>query len=338
MIADKRIGKQTVRMQNPPVIKAYAAIVSAKEGDGPLGKHFDQIVEDEYWGEKSFEKAESKFVRETLSLILKKGNLSIEAVNYIIAGDLLDQCIASSFGIRETDTSFFGIYGACSTIAESISLASMLADGGYADNIICITSSHFCSAEKQFRFPLEFGNQRPPTAQWTVTGSGGVLVSREGEGPKVTYITTGKIIDAGMKNSNNMGAAMAPAAADTISIHLQERQIPESYYDLIVTGDLGEHGKELCIELLQEKGYNIQKNYDDCGTMIYDLKKQKVGCGGSGCGCSASVLASYLLPQMKDGKINKLLFIATGALLSPTSVYQGETIPAIAHAVSVENV
>ena len=238
-----RLWKQTISLDQKPVIQAWASIAGAKEGQGPLARYFDDIVEDEYFGERSFEKAESKFIRETFAKIMMKGKVSPEDIQYIFGGDLLNQCIAVSYGIRETEIPFYGLYGACSTMAESMSLGSMMIEGGFAERVLCITSSHFCSAEKQFRFPLEFGSQRPPTSQWTVTGSGGVLLGKTGDGPRIIHITTGKIVDMGISDANDMGSAMAPAACDTITAHFTETALPQNHYDLIVTDDLGHHGK-----------------------------------------------------------------------------------------------
>lgn len=332
----KRNGSQTVRFENPPVIASTASIVGPKEGQGPLKLYFDEIVDDELWGEKSWEKAESKFLRETFARILKKGGVSPGEINYIFAGDLLNQCIAASYGIRESEIPFFGIFGACSTMAEGMHLGSMAIDGGFADYVVCITSSHFCSAEKQFRFPLELGTQRTPTAQWTVTGSGGVLLSSNGTGPYITHITTGKIIDMGVKDANNMGAAMAPAAVDTLLVHFRDTGFNPEDYDLIVTGDLGHIGKNICEELLLEQGYNMSDRYNDCGVMIFDCEKQDTHAGGSGCGCSATTLAGYIYEEINKGNLNNVLFVATGALFSPTALQQGESIPSIAHAVRIQ--
>jgi len=334
-MAGRRIGKQTVKLQNPVNAVSAAAIVGPKEGKGPLGRYFDMIIDDELWGETSWEKAESKLTKETFSKIVTKARKSNNEINCIIAGDLLNQCIASSFGLREAGVSFLGIYGACSTMAQSIGIGAMMVDGGFADNVVCITSSHFCSAEKQFRFPLELGSQRPPTAQWTVTGAGGVLLSNQGTGPCITYVTTGKIVDMGIKDANNMGAAMAPAAADTIITHFRDTGLAPESYDLIVTGDLGIVGKSICDDLIKRQGYYISDRYNDCGVMIYDRERQDAHAGGSGCGCSASVLGGFLYGEMTKGSLNNILFVATGALLSPTSTQQGESIPCIAHAVSI---
>jgi stage V sporulation protein AD len=334
-MAGKRLGKQTIKLQNPPSIVSTAVIAGPKEGEGPLRLYFDAIIDDEMWGEKSWERAESKLVRETFGRILNKAGKAPSEINYIIAGDLLNQCIASTFGLRESEIPFFGVFGACSTMAESLSLGAMLIDGGFADNVVAITSSHFCSAERQFRFPLELGTQRTPTSQWTVTASGGALLSSEGSGPYITHVTTGKIVDMGIKDANNMGAAMAPAAADTIYAHFQDTGYAPERYDLIVTGDLGAVGKSICEDLLKREGYYMGGVYNDCGIMIFDRRKQDVHAGGSGCGCSASVFSGYIYQEMKKGNLNKVLFVATGALLSPASSQQGESIPGIAHAVAV---
>ena len=335
-MANKRLGMQTIKFDNPPAIAATASTVGPKEGQGPLKKYFDEILNDELWGEKSWEKAESKMLRETINKAISFANKKTSEINYIFAGDLLDQCMSSSYAIRETNIPFFGLYGACSTMAESLSLGSMIIEGGYADNVICATSSHFCSAEKQFRFPLELGTQRPLTAQWTVTGSGAIVLSSSGNGPYITQITTGKIIDMGIKDANNMGSAMAPAASDTIYRHFEDTgQIP-SDYDLIITGDLGYIGMEITDELLVKLGCRISNRFNDCGAMIFDRERQDVHAGGSGCGCSASVLTSYLYKEMISGNLSRILFVATGALMSPTSIQQGESIPGIAHAITIQ--
>ncbi len=331
------MGKQTVKFQNPPSILATASIVGKKEGEGPLKHYYDQIIEDGFWGEKTWEKAETKLLRETIMTAVTKADLSIKDIQYILSGDLLNQCIASSYGIRDMGVPFFGLYGACSTMAESLSLASILIDGGFADYVVAATSSHFCSAERQFRFPLEYGGQRPPTSQWTVTGSGAVVLSSKGNGPYITHITTGKIVDLGIKDANNMGAAMAPAAVDTIFTHFEDTGFDPDYYDLIITGDLAYYGKEIAQDMLQRKGCDISKIFTDCGIEIFDKEKQDTHAGGSGCGCSAVVLAGYLYHELTKGNLNKILFVATGALMSPTSSQQGESIPGIAHAVTIQN-
>ena len=249
---------------------------------------------------------------------------------------MLNQCISSSFGLRDLNIPFFGIFGACSTFVEALSLGSVFIDGNGANNILCAASSHFCSAEKQFRFPLELGNQRPPSSQWTVTGSGSAIISKAGQGPFITSITTGKIVDMGIKDANNMGAAMAPAFVDTLVTHFKDTGRNPSYYDGIFSGDLGYIGKEISIELCQSKGYNIKNNYNDCGVMIFDKENQDTHSGGSGCACCASVFSGYLFNQLKQKKFKKILLIATGALTNATSSQQGESIPGIAHAISIE--
>jgi len=332
----KRLGKQTVAIESDVSIAASAAIVGVKEGEGPLSRYFDTIIEDAEWGEESWEKTENKMQREAVLTALKKGNVLESQLHYLFAGDLLNQCIGSTFGLREMGVPFFGLFGACSTMAESLSLAAMLTDGGFADYSACVTSSHFCTAERQFRMPLEYGGQRTPTSQWTVTGSGAAIVASGGSGPYIRQITTGKIVDLGVKDPNNMGAAMAPAAVDTLTAHFQDTGKTPSDYDLIVTGDLGIVGKEITIDMLGKNGYKLSK-YDDCGCMIFDLEQQDVSAGGSGCGCSAATLCGYILRNMADGVLNNVLFVATGALMSPTSMLQGESIPAIAHAVAISN-
>ena len=260
----QKLGKQTIKFDTPPVITEVASIVGPKEANGPLAKYFDQCLDDEFWGEKTWEKAESKIIKETVSTVISKSNIPATQIDYCFAGDLLNQCISSSFGLRELNIPFFGVFGACSTFVESMCLGSVFIESGAAQNVLCATSSHFCSAEKQFRFPLELGNQRPPTAQWTVTGSGAAILTSSGTGPFITHITPGKIVDMGIKDANNMGAAMAPAALDTLITHLRDTQRKPSYYDVIITGDLGHIGKDILIELSETKGYNIKSNYNDC--------------------------------------------------------------------------
>mgnify|MGYP002550922051 CR=1 FL=1 len=333
----KRIGNQTIQLDTPPTILETASIVGPKEGEGPLAKYFDQCLEDEFWGEKTWEKAESKIIKETVNTVIHKSGIPMNQIDYCFAGDLLNQCISSSFGLRELNIPFFGVFGACSTFVESLCLGSIFLDGKAASNVLCATSSHFCSAEKQFRFPLELGNQRPPTSQWTVTGSGAAILSATGNGPYITYVTPGKIVDMGIKDANNMGAAMAPAALDTLITHFQDTGRKPSDYDAILTGDLGHIGKEILIELAEGKGYNIKNNYEDCGVLIFDKETQDTHSGGSGCACIGTTFSGYFYKQLKDKKINKILLIATGALTNATSSQQGESIPGIAHAVAVEN-
>ena len=331
----QKLGKQTIKFNNPPTIVDCACIVGPKEADGPLAKYFDKCLDNEMWGEKTWEKAESKIIKETVNTAISKSGVATDNIEYCFAGDLLNQCISSSFGLRELNIPFFGIFGACSTFVEGLSLASIFVENGI-NYAICASSSHFCSAEKQFRFPLELGNQRPPTAQWTVTGAGSAIISRTGQGPFVTHITSGKIVDMGIKDGNNMGAAMAPAAFDTIIAHFQDTGRTPDYYDAIFTGDLGYIGKDILIDLCKNAGYDISPNYDDCGVLIFDRKKQDTHSGGSGCGCCASVFSGYLFKQLKEQTLKHILLIATGALMNSTSSQQGESIPGIAHAVSIE--
>lgn len=330
------MGTQTVKLYNPPSILTTASIVGPKEGEGPLKEYFDLVLAEDLYEEKTWEKAETKMTKEAIKMAMEKIKLTPEKIDYLFGGDLLNQIISSSFAARELKIPFFGLYGACSTMTESLSLGSMVIDGGYADYVIAATSSHFSSAERQYRFPLELGNQRPPTSQWTVTGAGAAILGSSGNGPYVTYVTTGRVLDFGVKDSNNMGAAMAPAAVDTIIRHFKDTGLGPKNYDLIITGDLGRVGKELAIKVAGENGYDLSGNFTDCGVEIYDLEKQDVHAGGSGCGCSAVTFCGYLYNEMKKGNLNKLLIISTGALLSPTSTLQGESIPSIAHAVAIE--
>ena len=332
----QKIGKQTIKFDSPPSIISTACIVGPKEGEGPLAKYFDQCLEDEFWGEKTWEKAESKIIKETVNTVIAKSGLAVSNIDYCFAGDLLNQCISSSFGLRDLNIPFLGIFGACSTFVQGLILSSIFTEGGAANNCLCAASSHFCSAEKQFRFPLELGNQRPPTSQWTVTGAGSAIISKSGTGPFITHATTGKIIDMGIKDANNMGAAMAPAALDTLITHFKDTDRKPSYYDAIITGDLGYIGKEVVIELAEKEGYNIKANYNDCGVLIFDKESQDTHSGGSGCACCGSVFSGYLYEQLKTKKLKKILLIATGALTNATTSQQGESIPGIAHAVSIE--
>ena len=331
----KKLGKQSICFDTPPTILDCASIVGPKESDGPLAKYFDQTLEDEFWGEKSWEKAESKIIKETVNTVISKSGIPSTEIDCCFAGDLLNQCISSSFGLRDINIPFFGLFGACSTFVESLSLGSICIES-FANNVLCATSSHFCSAEKQFRFPLELGNQRPPSSQWTVTGAGAAILTKSGQGPFVTCITPGKIVDMGIKDANNMGAAMAPAFADTVIAHFLDTGKNPSYYDAIISGDLGYIGKSIAIDILRSQGYQVDKNYNDCGVLIFDKASQDTHSGGSGCGCVASVFSGYLFKQLKERKIKKLLLVATGALTNSTTAQQGESIPSIAHAISIE--
>ena len=322
----------------PPVILASASVVGKKEGEGPLRDCFDSVSQDTYFGTKSWEQAESAMLRQCFDLVCQKAGLLPEQLDYVLSGDLLNQCVGSAYAMRDIGVPYLGLYGACSTMAESLSLAAMLIDGGYAEHAAALTSSHFCSAERQYRFPLEYGGVRTPTAQWTVTGSGALILGAAGSGPRVTMVTTGKIADAGITDANNMGAAMAPAAYETLKAHFADTGRTPDYYDLIVTGDLGKLGRELLLELFRQDGVDLSTNHNDCGLMIFDLENQDVHCGGSGCGCSASVLTGYLLNGMREGRWKNILFCPTGALHSPTSAFQGESVPGICHAIAISAV
>lgn len=332
----KRLGSQTVKLHSSPVIKAYAAVAGKKEAEGPLRDCFDLISEDSYFGQSSWEKAEAHMIQQCFSLCCGKAKLQTQNLNYVFAGDLLAQCISSAFAFKDSSLPYFGLYGACSTMAEALSLSAMLIDGGFAENICAITGSHFCSAERQFRFPLEYGSLRPPSSQWTVTAAGSAIISSLGSGPCITHVTTGFITDAGIKDANNMGAAMAPAAYETLKAHFMDTGREPSYYDAIFTGDLGALGRDIVQDLFKKDGVELGSSYMDCGVLIYDREAQKVNAGGSGAGCCASVLCGHILRAMEKGIWNKILFAATGALMSPTSAQQGSSIPGICHAVAIE--
>lgn len=335
MAAPKKNGMQTVCFEKPPVIIATASIVGYLEGEGPLGKTFDLVVNDTYYGEKSWEKAEQRMMLETMQKAMEKAGLQVKDIDFMLAGDLLNQIITANFTARVLGIPFLGLYGACSTMYEGMALGAMLIDGGFAEKVLVCSSSHYSTAERQYRFPTEMGNQRPMTAQWTVTGTGAAVLAREGSGPVITHATVGKVVDLGQGDAQNMGAAMAPAAADTITCHLQDTARQPDYYDLIITGDLGAYGKKLAEKLVTQYGYDISDRYTDCGILIYSAA-QDVHAGGSGCGCSAVVTCGYLMESLRSGKYKRLLGIGTGALLSPCSVQQGETVPGIGHAVAIE--
>ena len=330
----KKPSPQTMTFSPAPVILSHANVVGKKEGEGPLRDSFDYIDSDNTFGQPSWEKAESAMQKQALSLALTKADRTAAGVDWLFAGDLLNQCISSSYAARGRDIPFFGLYGACSTMGESLTLAAMALSGGFGQCAAAVVSSHFCSAERQYRTPLEYGGQRPPTAQWTVTGAGAVLLGREGSGPRITHATVGKIVDKGVTDANNMGCAMAPAAADTILAHFRDTGRAPGFYDLIITGDLGILGSELLLELLRREGVHLS-NHADCGALIFDPKRQDVHSGGSGCGCCASVLTGYLLTALKSGRWRNILFCPTGALHSPTACCQGESIPGICHAVAI---
>lgn len=328
----KRIGQQTIQFANSPVVMASSSVVGPKEGQGPLADSFDKIIQDTYYGEKTWEKAESKFLEDAVNTVLKKGGMSADDIDFLLAGDLLNQITSANYAARQLAMPFLGLYGACSTMYEGIALAAMLVDGGYAQRAVAAVSSHHDTAERQYRFPTELGAQRAMTAQWTVTGAGAMVIGTQGPGPKITHATIGKIVDQGIKDANNMGAAMAPAAADTILTHLEDTGRSPQDYDLIVTGDLATIGKALVEKLAQQQNIDLSNNYTDCGILIYD-PSQDVHAGGSGCACSAVVTCSYLIEEMVAGKFKRILGVGTGALHSPCTTQQGESIPGIAHAV-----
>lgn len=331
----KRLGRQSILFQLPPVITTAATIVGPKEGEGQLGSYYDRVMPDDMNNQDSWEKCESSMINWTVRAALQKRGLSPEQLDVVLGGDLLNQLIASHFGVRDVSVPFLGLYGACSTMAEGILLAATLVDGGYAANAVVVVSSHHEASERQYRFPNELGVQRPPTASWTVTGAGAVLLETSGSGLRITSATIGKIVDMGIKDPNNMGAAMAPAAADTLWAHMQDTGRMPADYDMIYTGDLGQIGKALLIQLMTQKGLDISGNYEDCGLLIY-RPEQDVHAGASGCASSAVVLCGYLFRQMQAKKLRRILLIGTGSLHSPISYWQKESIPCIAHAVSLE--
>lgn len=332
----KKLGRQTAALPSRPRIIASAAVGGKREGEGPLKDCFDRVSADSYFGEESWERAESHMIRECFDLACNKAGLAA-APDYIIAGDLLNQCVSSAFAMKDSGAPYFGVYGACSTMAESLTLAAMLVDGGYAETACAVTGSHFCTAERQYRYPLEYGGQRTPTSQWTVTGAGAAIVGAQGRGPYISHVTTGRIVDAGINDANNMGAAMAPAAYDTLCAHFADTGRAPEYYDAIFTGDLGALGHDIVQDMFAADGVKFGARYMDCGVLIYDLRTQDVHAGGSGCGCCASVLCGHILPAMRKGIWKRVLVAATGALMSPTSAQQGASIPGICHAVAIES-
>lgn len=335
-------GRQSIRFLTPPYIIEESSIVGQKEGEGPLGGYFDQIEEDPMCGGTTWEEGESKLQEMAVEKVLEKAAMQPDDIRYIICGDLLGQLIGTTFGVENFHIPMFGVYGACSTMGESMALGAALVAAGYGDHVIAITSSHFASAERQFRFPLAYGNQRPLSATWTVTGSGAVLIGKEkkarekGKDIVITGITTGKIMDYGVKDSMNMGACMAPAAFDTIYQNFQDFKREPEDYDKIITGDLGFVGKTILLDMLKEKGYSLGERYMDCGIEIYDREEQDTHSGGSGCGCSAVTLAAYILHRMRKNQWKRVLFVPTGALLSPISFNEGNSVPGIAHGVVLE--
>ena len=329
----KRLGRRTVALSAPPSVLACACVGGKFEGQGPLGACFDELGEDSFFGESTWEKAESAMQKRALSRALDKARLKAGDLDYILAGDLLNQCVGSAFGLRDFGIPFYGLYGACSTMGESLALASLLIDGGFARRAAAMTSSHFCTAERQYRMPVPYGSQRTPTAQWTATAAGCTILAEKGQGPYVTHVICGRIVDKGITDSNNMGAAMAPAAYDTLSAFFRDTQTGPKDYDLILTGDLGELGHDIVRDFFRRDGIDLTDRYQDCGLLLYDREKQDMHAGASGCGCSAAVLNGYVLPGLRAGKWRRVLFAPTGVLLSPTTSFQGESVPGICHAV-----
>lgn len=330
------VGERTWRFDSKPIIKSSATVVGPFESEGALGGYFDIIKDDIWLGQESFEKAEQKILEEACQTAIKKSGLKQDDIQFMLSGDLMNQIISSSFTARSLGIPFLGIFGACSSSMEGLALASLLIDSNAANYVLTAASSHNAAAEKQYRYPTEYGAQKPPTAQWTVTGAGAAILAKEGEGPKVTSATLGRVIDMGVSNPFNMGAAMAPAAVDTIEAHIKDLNIQPSYYDVIATGDLGKIGHKIASDLFEEKGIILPtKRFTDCGIMIYK-DTQPVFSGGSGCGCSACVTYGHFLKEMLQGQLKRILIVATGALMSPISYQQKESIPCIAHAVSIE--
>ena len=332
----RRIGKYTIAFDNSPEICGYAAVVGKKEGNGPLKGCFDVIKQDAKCNQKSWELAESKMQQTAITTAMQKSNYKFSDIDVIIAGDLLNQCIGSTFACLNSNKPFLGLYGACSTMAESLLTGACLIDAGSANKIIAAASSHFCSAERQYRFPLAYGGQRPPTAQWTATAAGAAVLEKTNNNHFcITHAIIGKMVEMGIKDANNMGAAMAPAAFDTIYNLFNDTNTKPNDYDIIVTGDLGDLGATLLVDLFNENRIDITRVYSDCGSMLYG-DTQDVHSGGSGCGCSAAVLCGHLLDEMLNKNLKKLIFAGTGALMSPTSIQQGQPIVGICHAVVIE--
>lgn len=331
-----KVGNQTIVFKNKPKIIGHYTVAGQKEGYGNFKEYFDYILKDDKFGEDTFEKSERKIVEHTIFKAIDNANLSVQDIDLLVSGDLLNQIISSSFSARHFDATFVGLYGACSTMAESLAIGACMVDAKHFNNVACATGSHFSTAERQYRYPLELGNQRPPVSQWTVTGSGCSILSLKGDSNIcISSATFGKVTDYGIKDVNNMGAAMAPAAMRTITTHFKDTGTKASDYDLILTGDLGKLGSEIFLDLMEHEGFKLGNNYNDCGQMMFN-NNQKTFQGGSGAGCSAIVLNSYVYKMMKEGKFKKVLFAATGALLSTLSSQQGDSIPGICHAVVIE--
>ncbi len=342
-------GKASIQFRNPPLIVSEGSVVGRKEGEGPIGHLFDRVEQDDKWGKDNWEEAESQMQKEAVKLALSKGGLENTDIRYLLGGDLLGQLIATSFGVMELNIPLFGLYGACSTMGEAMGLGAMLVGAGYANRVVSVASSHFATAEKQFRFPLGYGNQRPYSATWTVTGCGAVVLEAESASKTekkgasdpgnavITGVTTGKIVDLGVKDSMNMGAAMAPAAFSTIIQNFEDLGVEETWYDKIITGDLGTVGRTILLDFMREKGHDLTEIHMDCGIEIYNPESQDTHAGGSGCGCSAVTLCSYILPRIRQGIWKRVLFVPTGALLSTVSFNEGQSVPGIAHGVVIEH-
>ena len=331
-------GLQSIAFKESPYLVSSASVVGKKEGEGPLGKMFDMVEQEDLFGENTWEEAESTMQKEACLLAMGKAHVEASDVRYLFGGDLLRQGVATSMGVEELGIPMFGLFGACSTSGEALALASMSVAAGYGEYMLAVTSSHFGSAEKEFRFPLGYASQRPLSAQWTVTGSGAFLVGTKRSHVRITGVTVGKIVDYGLKDSQNMGACMAPAACDVVYQNFIDFGRQPSDYDKIITGDLGSIGQRALVDLTAEKGYDISGNVLDCGMEIYDPETQDTHAGGSGCGCAAVTLSSYILKQLEEKKWKRVLFIPTGALLSKTSFNEGKTVPGIAHGVVIESV
>ena len=329
--------RSTVIMQSPPSVASSAAIGGKKEAEGPMGQYFDKINDDPYFSEDTFEKGESQLQKQAVEHALRKGSFSPEDIDILFGGDLLNQCTGTTYGIKSYEIPFLGIYGACSTMSEGLLLASLFVDRHICKRTMAVTSSHFCTAERQYRMPLNYGGQRTPTAQWTATASGALVVTAEDKPPYIRGCTVGKIVDMGVTDANNMGAAMAPAAFSTISTFFEETGMHPEDFDRIVTGDLGAVGSSILCSLFEREGIDISDRHLDCGKMIYDPDTQDVHAGGSGCGCAGSMLCGYFLPLLRSGELHNILFAATGALLSPTVSQQGDTIPSISHLVWISH-
>ncbi len=330
-----RIGKHTIKLERKPSFAGYGSVAGKKEYEGPLGNEFDTFSDDSRFGEETFEKAESRLQKIAVEAALRRAGINESNIDIIFAGDLLNQCIGSSFGLRSMGIPFVGLYGACSTMALGLMMAAISVDSGAARYAAAVTSSHFCSAERQYRFPLEYGCQRTPTAQWTTTASGASILSEHDGKPYISAVTVGTIEDLGVTDANNMGAAMAPSAAATIKHYFDDTGAVPEDFDAIFTGDLGTVGTKLLYQLLELDGIDICGKHKDCGIMMFDAEKQDVHAGGSGCGCSASILNSYIMHRFEDGTFKNILFMSTGALLSPTSTMQGESIPGISHLLNI---